>query len=48
MPITGLCLALELFGPSLAPYAAASVLTAWLAAKGLGKLGLGRNSLYAE
>jgi H+/Cl- antiporter ClcA len=48
VPLTGLCLALELFGPSLAPYAAASVLTAWLAAKGLGKLGSGRNSLYAE
>jgi H+/Cl- antiporter ClcA len=48
VPITGLCLALELFGPSLAPYAAAGGLTAWLAAKGLGKLGSGRNSLYAE
>ena len=48
VPLTGLCLALELFGPSLAPYAAAGGLTAWLAAKGLGKLGSGRNSLYAE
>jgi len=48
VPLTGLCLALELFGPSLAPYAAAGGLTAWLAAKGLSKLGSGRNSLYAE
>jgi len=48
VPLTGLCLALELFGPSLAPYAAACGLTAWLAAKGLSKLGSGRNSLYAE
>lgn len=48
VPLTGLCLALELFGPSLAPYAAAGGLTAWLAAKSLSKLGSGRNSLYAE
>ena len=48
VPLTGLCLALELFGPSLAPYAAACGLTAWLVARGLGKLGSGRNSLYAE
>lgn len=48
VPLTGLCLALELFGPSLAPYAAACGLTAWLATKGLSKLGAGRNSLYAE
>lgn len=48
VPLTGLCLALELFGPSLAPYAAACGLTAGLAAKGLSKLGSGRNSLYAE
>jgi H+/Cl- antiporter ClcA len=48
VPLTGLCLALELFGPSLAPYAAACGLTAWLAARGLSKLGSGRNSLYAE
>ena len=48
VPITGLCLALELFGPSLAPYAAACGLTAWLVARGLSKLGSGQNSLYAE
>lgn len=48
VPLTGLCLALELFGPSLAPYAAACGLTAWLVARGLSKLGSGRNSLYAE
>ncbi|MEI6248812.1 MAG: chloride channel protein, partial [Verrucomicrobiota bacterium] len=48
VPLTGLCLALELFGPSLAPYAAACGLTAWLATKALGKLGSGRNSLYVN
>jgi H+/Cl- antiporter ClcA len=48
VPLTGLCLALELFGPSLAPYAAACGLTAWLVVRGLSKLGSGRNSLYAE
>jgi len=48
VPLTGLCLALELFGPSLAPYAAACGLTAWLATKAVSQLGAGRNSLYAE
>jgi hypothetical protein len=48
VPLTGLFLALELFGPSLAPYAAACGLTAWLVARGLSKFGAGRNSLYAE
>jgi H+/Cl- antiporter ClcA len=48
VPLTGLCLALELFGPSLAPHAAACGLTAWLASKALSYLAQGRNSLYAE
>jgi H+/Cl- antiporter ClcA len=48
VPLTGLFLALELFGPSLAPYAAACGLTAWLVVRGLSKFGSGRNSLYSE
>jgi H+/Cl- antiporter ClcA len=48
VPLTGLVLAMELFHPSLAPYAAACGLTAWLATKAVGQLGAGRNSLYAE
>ena len=48
VPLTGLCLALELFGPSLAPYAAACGLTAWLVARGLSKLGSGQNRLYVK
>ena len=48
VPLTGLCLALELFGPSHAPHAAACGLTAWLASKALSYLAQGRNSLYAE
>ena len=48
VPLTGLCLALELFGPSLAPHAAACGLSAWIASKALSYLGQGRNSLYAE
>jgi H+/Cl- antiporter ClcA len=48
VPLTGLCLALELFGPSLAPYAAGCGLTAWLVARGLSKLGSGQNRLYVK
>ena len=48
VPLTGLVLALELFHPSLAPYAATCGLSAWLASKALGQLISGRNSLYAE
>jgi H+/Cl- antiporter ClcA len=48
VPLTGLCLALELFGPSLAPHAAACGLTAWLVARGLSKLGSGQNRLYVK
>ncbi len=48
VPLTGLILALELFGPSLAPYAAACTIAAWLATELLSRIGTGRNSLYAE
>jgi H+/Cl- antiporter ClcA len=48
VPITGLVLALELFHPSLAPYAAACLLTAWVTTKVFSDFGKGRNSLYAE
>jgi H+/Cl- antiporter ClcA len=48
VPLTGLVLAMELFHPSLASYAAACGLTAWVATKAVGQLGAGRNSLYAE
>ena len=48
VPLTGVCLALELFGPSLAPYAAICGLTAWLSAKAFSQIGTGRNSLYTE
>jgi H+/Cl- antiporter ClcA len=47
-PLTGLVLALELFHPSLAPYAAACGLTAWVTTKALGQWAQGRNSLYIE
>ncbi len=48
VPLTGLVLALELFHPSLAPYAAACLLTAWVTTKVFSDFGEGRNSLYAE
>ena len=48
VPLTGLVLAMELFHPSLAPYAAACGLTAWVTTKVFSDFGEGRNSLYAE
>jgi H+/Cl- antiporter ClcA len=48
IPLTGLILSIELFGNSIAPYAAACALTTWLTAKAFSRIGTGRNSLYTE